>query len=192
MRNQKSKNQLYEFVLTAILAALICIMTVVPYLGYISYGGVIEITTLHIVVIVGSVFLGWRYGAILGGVWGLTCIFRAMTNPLWAAFLNPMVSLVPRILVGIVAALVFKGLVKLKCPKIPAAGIAAAAATLTNTVLVLSALAIFGDSTGMTTFFDVLKTVYLTVIGVNGLIELGAAVVLVPVICLALWKRKHN
>ena len=54
----KNKN-LYHLVLTAILSALIVVMTVVPYTGYIPYGVVTEITTLHIVTIVGAVFLGW-------------------------------------------------------------------------------------------------------------------------------------
>ena len=48
-----------------ILCALIIVMTVVPYTGYIYYG-LIEITTLHIVVAVGAVLLGWEYGAVLG------------------------------------------------------------------------------------------------------------------------------
>ena len=48
-----------------ILCALIIVMTIVPYTGYIYYG-LIEITTLHIVVAVGAVLLGWEYGAVLG------------------------------------------------------------------------------------------------------------------------------
>ncbi len=182
-------NRLYDFVLTAILSALIVMMTIIPYTGYISYGGVIEITTLHIVVIVGAVFLGWQYGAVLGCVWGVTCLLRALTNPLWAAFLNPLVSLVPRIIVGIVAAAVFRGLNKTRLNKYVCIVVAAIAATLTNTLLVLSALAIFGDS--INGFFELFKTVYLTIIGTNGLIELGAAVVLVPVIYFALCKVKR-
>ncbi len=185
----KQKN-LFRLTLTAILSALIAVMTVVPYTGYISYGGVIEITTLHIVVIVGSVFLGWKYGAVLGGVWGLTCLIRATTNPLWAAFLNPLVSVVPRIFVGAVAAWVYAGLCKLRCNGYIASVLAALAATLTNTILVLSALAVFGD--GINGFFDVMKNVYLTVIGVNGLIELAAAAVLTPMLTYALSKVRHN
>ena len=182
-------NRLYDFVLTAILSALILVMTFVPYTGYILYGGVLEITTLHIVVIVGAVFLNWKYGALLGGVWGVSCMLRALTNPLWAAFLNPLVSLVPRVIVGIVAAAVFRGLNRTRLNKYVCIVVATIAATLTNTVLVLSALALFGD--GVNGFFELFKTVYLTVVGTNGLIELGAAVVLVPVIYFALCKVRR-
>ena len=179
----KNKN-LYHLVLTAILSALIVVMTVVPYTGYIPYGVVTEITTLHIVTIVGAVFLGWKGGAVLGGVWGLTCIFRAMTNPQWAAFMNPLVSLVPRVLVGVVAALVFDGLCKIRVNRFLSSIIAAIAAT--NTLLVVSALALFGDR--INGFFELMKNVYLTVITINGLIELAAAAILTPVLTFALSK----
>ena len=121
-----------------ILCALIIVMTIVPYTGYIYYG-LIEITTLHIVVAVGAVLLGWEYGAVLGLVWGVTCVLRALTNPLWAPFVNPLISVVPRGVVGAVGGLVAQGLRKLTLRSGLVAGISAAAATLTNTVLVLSA-----------------------------------------------------
>ena len=54
-----SHEKLRELVLTAILSALIIVMTVVPYTGYITVG-VVEITTLHIVVALGACFLGWK------------------------------------------------------------------------------------------------------------------------------------
>ena len=43
-----------DFIAAAVLSALIIVMTVVPYTGYIYYG-LIEITTLHIVVAIGAV-----------------------------------------------------------------------------------------------------------------------------------------
>ena len=104
----KRKMDTKSMVRAGILCALIIVMTIVPYTGYISYG-LVEITTLHIVVAVGAVMLGWQYGAVLGFVWGVTCILRALTNPLWAPFVNPMVSLVPRILVGMVAGFAAQG-----------------------------------------------------------------------------------
>ncbi len=169
-----------------ILCALIIVMTIVPYTGYIYYG-LIEITTLHIVVAVGAVLLGWEYGAVLGLVWGVTCVLRALTNPLWAPFVNPLVSVVPRVIVGAVGGLVAQGLRKLKLRSGLVAGISAAAATLTNTVLVLSALKLFSTVlTGMPLF----GTIYATLIGVNGSIELVAAILLVPVIVAAVKPRE--
>ncbi len=45
-----------KLVTAGILSALIIVMTVVPYTGYINYG-LVEITTLHIVVAIGAVML---------------------------------------------------------------------------------------------------------------------------------------
>lgn len=182
----KKKADTRNLVRSAILAALICVMTVVPYTGYINYG-LIEITTLHIVVIIGAVMLGWQYGAALGFVWGVTCMLRALTNPLWAPFINPMISLVPRILVGIVGGLVALGLRKLKLHSTLVATLAAVAATVTNTVLVLSALKIFAvEFAGL----PLLSTIYGAIIGVNGSIELVSAIILVPIVVAAVSPKK--
>ncbi|MEZ4508157.1 MAG: hypothetical protein R2881_00415 [Eubacteriales bacterium] len=45
-------------------------------------------------------------------VWGVTSMLRALTNPLWAPFVNPAHLVVPRIFVGMVAGLVAQGLRK--------------------------------------------------------------------------------
>lgn len=184
LHTRKTKTR--DLVRTGILSALIIVMTVVPYTGYINYG-LVEITTLHIVVAVGAVMLGWQYGAVLGFVWGVTCMLRALTNPLWAPFVNPLISLVPRIAVGIVGGLTAQGLRKLRLRSGVVAALSAAAATLTNTVLVLSALKLFST---ILTGLPLLGTIYGTLIGVNGSIELVAAILLVPVIVAAISPRE--
>lgn len=93
-----------------VLSALITVMTFIPYLGYISYGG-LSITLLHIPVIIGAVVLGPKIGALLGGVWGITCIMKAVLAPPTPLegiiFRNPIIALIPRILVGLVAGGIF-------------------------------------------------------------------------------------
>ena len=175
-----------ELVKAGVLAALIIVMTVTPYTGYIYYG-LIEITTLHIIVAAGAVMLGWKYGAFLGLVWGVTCVLRALTNPLWAPFVNPLVSVVPRVLVGIVAGLVSEWMTKARCRPTVTAAVSAAAATVTNTVLVLTALKLFS---AVLTGAPLLGTIYGTLIGVNGVIELVAAILLTPVIVMAVRPRE--
>jgi uncharacterized membrane protein len=177
-----------NLVLTSVFVALIIVMTVVPYTGYINYG-VIEITTLHIVVALGAVCLGWKAGAFLGFVWGFTCVLRAFTNPAWLLFTNPMISLVPRVCVGAVAGLVFSAVRSTKIGETAGAALAGAAATLTNTVLVLSAIYIFGGMIeSYRAFFELFKTILSTLIAVNGVIELIAAVLVTPIIYRALQK----
>ncbi len=179
----KKKSSLINLILVALFSAIVIVFTLVPNLGYISTGP-IEITTLHIVVIIASLFLGVKYGAVVGGVWGITCIARAFVlgagSELFKPFLNPLVSLVPRILVGLIAALIFYALKKTKLNDIISATIAAAVGTLTNTVLVLSALYIFGM--GNQSFFDLFSTIITTIISLNGSIELIAAIIIVPLV----------
>lgn len=187
----KEKKKLVRLVMCALFAALIVVMTFTPYLGYITVG-VIEITTLHIVVIFGAAVLGPKFGAILGGVWGLTCVARAFQFGI-IPFQNPMVSLVPRIIVGLVAGLVFYGLSKTKCKKTISLGLSSIAGTVTNTVLVLGSLKIFG---GFETLFGeaakALDVIIGTLISTNGLIELISATVIVPVLYLATEKYFKN
>lgn len=175
----KEKNR--RLVLASILSALIIVMTVIPYTGYIYYG-LIEITTLHIVVIIGACYLGWKYGMILGFVWGASCMIRAFTNPLWAPFTNPVVSVAPRIFVGLITGMVYEGLKKCKIRNSFASSVSAAAGTVTNTVLVLSALSAFGVSFGG----KLISTIYSTLISLNGVIELLAAVIITPIILAAI------
>ncbi len=173
------KLKLNRLVMCALFSALIVVMTFTPYLGYISVGP-IEITTLHIVAIFSAIVLGPKYGAVIGGVWGVTCIIRAIQMG-FAPFVNPMVSLVPRILVGIVAGLVFWALSKTKCPKPVSLIISTLAGTLTNTVLVISALVLFsGFESLLGAAAAALETIILTLIGTNGLIELISALVIIP------------
>ncbi len=211
----EKKKKLVRLVLFALFAALIVAMTFTPYMGYITVG-IIEITTLHIVVIIGSTILGAKYGAFLGGIWGITCIVRAIQMG-FIPFANPFVSLLPRILVGVVAGLVFMGLSKTKLPKIISLILATLAGTITNTACVLSALKIcddikitYGDINvilgkndflikageisfnGFEALFGegakTLEVIIGTLISTNGLIELVAALILVPSIYMATHK----
>jgi len=177
------KTNTRKMVLCAIFSAIIVAFTVIPYTGYINYAGIIEITTLHIVVILGAIALGWRYGAFLGGVWGITCVLRALTNPLWYPFINPLISVVPRIFVGLVAGLVFMALRK-KIALVPSAAVAALAGSLTNTVLVLTALNLFSDMVKWD-FFEQFKQFFVAIISINGGIELVAAIIIAPVLATA-------
>ncbi len=190
----KKKKQLVRLVLCALFAALIVVMTFTP-LGYIIIGPGIAITTIHLVTILGASILGIKEGAFLGAIWGVLCVIKAFQEPIPAniPFQNPMISVVPRIFVGIVTALVVKTLLKTKIKKPLSVGIGAFAGTLTNTVLVITALNIFNGfetiTLGVTT---TLNTIITTLIGVNGIIEIVAAVILVPAIYTATEKYLKN
>ena len=183
------KKKLNRLVICAFFVALTVVMTFTP-LGYIPVG-VISITTIHISTILGACILGPKYGMVLGGAWGALCIIKAFQEPIPGniPFQNPMISLVPRIIVGLVAGVVFYALLKTKLKKPISLGIAAISATLTNTVLVLTALTLFNGfesiTAGVTT---ALETIFSVLISLNGVIEIIAAVILVPTLYMATEK----
>jgi len=123
------KNRTKELTETALFVAVIIVMSAVPFLGYIPLGP-INATTLHIPVIIGAILFGWKRGALLGGVFGLTSLVKNTISPNASSFVfSPFVPvlgsekgslwalavvLLPRILIGVFAALVFSALVKAK------------------------------------------------------------------------------
>lgn len=124
MRNNKTA----ELVLTALFAAIIIIMAFTP-LGYIPLV-VINATIIHIPVILGSLFCGWKKGSFLGFIFGLTSFIKNTVmpsslsafvfSPILAAsmvgtsgvFKSAFICFVPRILVGVVPYFVYIGVRK--------------------------------------------------------------------------------
>lgn len=93
-------DQIFKLVFASLLATMIIIMTFVDPLGYIPIGGV-AITLIHIPVIVGGIVLGRKYGLVLGLVFGLGSMFRSLLQyTLHAPFVNPLLSVLPRMLFG--------------------------------------------------------------------------------------------
>ncbi|NTW90924.1 MAG: ECF transporter S component, partial [Erysipelotrichaceae bacterium] len=125
-----------------ILIAIIVLMTFVPNIGYIQTG-LLSITTIHIPVIVGSALLGPIGGLVLGTTWGITSFLKVLSMPSTietAIFLNPMVSIFPRILVGLIISYTTMGLSKLVKNKDLKYALVAGIGTLSNTVLVFSSI----------------------------------------------------
>lgn len=99
----------------------------------------VKLTIMHLPVIIGAIIEGPVVGALVGLVFGLFSMYQAIVAPTLISpiFYNPIVSLVPRVLIGIVAYYVYAFLKnKLKKQGL-AISISAILATLTNTVGVL-------------------------------------------------------
>ncbi len=138
----KSRFSARKIAVTGILSALSIALNFTP-LGFMLIPGLpVQITFMHIPVIIGAIIEGPFVGAFIGMVFGLTSLYTAVQQsalPIAFAFLNPLVSVLPRILIGIVVHYVYKGLNSVFKEKKQALsiGISAAAATVTNTVGVL-------------------------------------------------------
>lgn len=171
-----------------ILMGLIILMTFIPNIGYIQTG-LFSITTIHIPVLIGAALMGPIGGLVLGLTWGLTSYFYALTLGTIEAmiFLNPMVSIVPRVLVGLIVSYTTLALDKVNVKEVLKYGLVAGIGTLSNTVLVLSSIFIFA-SEGVLSFNQAFSTIITIIISTNGLLELFAAVIIVPAVVKAIRK----
>ncbi len=173
-----------KMVQLALFTAIIILMAFTP-IGYIKTLG-LEITLIVIPVTVGAIVLGPVSGAILGGVFGITSFIQCFgLSPFGAMLLsiNPVgtfiVCLVPRILMGWLAGLIFVGLNKSDKTKKLSYPLASLAGPLLNTVLFMTALMLFFYNTeyiqGFATSLGTNNVVafVLAFVGINGLIEAG-------------------
>lgn len=189
MRNQKTR----RMALTGMFIALMTLMTFVPQIGFIQITPVIAFTLLHIPVLVGAYLYGWKYGLALGFAFGFLSFLRASISPVTVLdpfFVNPLISVVPRILFGLIAGLVFELLRKAKSIYLRWAFVAFSSAVFTifHSVLVLTMLGLFeGPGIGVT-FGANYWTLMGTIIATNGVSEAVVAFILVPLLCFALMK----
>ena len=150
-----SSKKTKELVQLSLMAAIVVVVAFVPFLGFIPLV-VIKATTVHIPVIVGAILLGPKAGGVLGGIFGLTSIIKNTMEPSLVSFVfTPFVpvpgqssgdlralfiALAPRILVGVVAGLVYQALSKSDPKKRMACAVAAFAGSMTNTCLVMGSI----------------------------------------------------
>ena len=165
---------------------------------------VIKATTMHIPVILGAILMGPSAGAVLGAVFGLCSIWANTTTPglLSFAFSHFMtteglpgvakalwIALGCRILLGVIAGWLWRGLKKCKLPELAALPVTAAVATVCHTVMVMGSIYLllaqqYADAKNVA-----LEAVFGLVIGTvtaSGIPEAIAAAILVTVIGKAL------
>lgn len=112
MKNKKNFN-VRKMAIIGVLGAISAVLGMTP-LGFIPVGPT-RATIMHIPVIIGAIMEGPIVGAFVGLIFGIFSIFQAITNPtpVSVVFLNPLVSVLPRILIGIVTYYVYNSLKKL-------------------------------------------------------------------------------
>ena len=208
MHNRKSRT--YPLAICAMLSAIILLLAFTP-LGLIDLP-LIKATILHVPVIIGAVLLGWRKGALLGGVFGLASLVKNTIAPSALSFaFSPfipvpgtdrgsiwalVICLIPRFLTGITPALVYAGVRRCFRKKnlgvnTGAAILAGIAGALTNTVLVMGLIFLvfrqaYAALQGISV--DAVLGVILGIVGANGVPEAIAAAILTPAICVPLGK----
>ncbi|WP_370829746.1 ECF transporter S component [Clostridium sp.] len=136
-RNTNSSSKTRRLVLIGALGG-ISIFLGISGLGLIRLP-IFSLTIMHIPVIIGALLEGPVVGIAVGLIFGLFSMYQNITAPGLTSFIfwNPIIALIPRILIGIVAYYSFK-LLKSKVKSTGVCvGIASILATLTNTIGVL-------------------------------------------------------
>lgn len=189
LKNRQSIN--YKIAMTGIFGALSIILALTP-IGYIQVGA-LAITIMHIPTILATLIGGLVPGLFTGLIFGISSLVKAATsgNASNIFFVNPLVSVLPRVLFPIAVWGFFKLLNLIpRMPKTISGGIAAAAGTLVHTLLVLGALVIFyGKDLGLKSgemlngFFAFVAATLAT----NGLWEIVSATVLSVIVLGAIY-----
>ena len=195
MKTDSKRMSTRTLTLLGVLTALELIVCFTP-LGSLPIGPIVA-TTSHIPVIIAAVTLGVGAGAYMGAVFGLSSfIVHSFITPMPTSFIftplnavgpvsgnlwSLVICFVPRILLGVVAALLFQWISKFDKKRFIAYGIAALAASLVHTILVLGGLYVFfgqqyADTIGQA--FSALLGMIMMVVLTNGIPEAILAVIL--------------
>lgn len=187
-------NKTFRMVLLGMLSAIIIIQTTVPFLGYIPIGP-LSLTIIQVTVIIAAIVLGTKEGAIVGGIWGIITFIRAFIAPTSViapiVFTNPLVSVLPRILIGVVAAYVFHRILSGKLNETVRMSVAGVLGSLTNTVLVLGFIYLFYRepyANFLELDMEQLLPALMTIVATNGITEAILSGVLAPIISKPLLK----
>ena len=198
MKNKKPFST-RRVVVAGMLAAMIVILDVTG-IGMLRLGFGAAVTFFCLPVLIGVMTEGLFIGLLMGCAFGVISFVQAFSSPepLAPLFMNPLVSVVPRLMIPIVAWLVLKALRPVsnvsekKRAMVRAA--AALAGSLTNTVLVLSMaflMVVLGTAIeGMST--AVVGGILVSLILTNGLPEALCMALIVPPIMSALDKSVYR
>lgn len=191
----QASSKTVRLVQLSLLIALLAVLTFTP-LGFLVIPPV-SITFLHIPVIVGAILLGPADGAILGLAFGILSMIRAtfsgvtpidmMFSPFASGepLQSLIVCLIPRVLLGLLAAWLYLAFRKVGGSKAIAIGAAALLATVCHSVLVLGLLSVLFAA------FP-LKDVWVTIVGINCILEMAAAIVVSVGVCIPLQKFRAS
>jgi len=171
-------NRTRKIVITAVMAA-VSIVLGATRLGFIPWFSGASLTIMHVPVIIGAILEGPVVGMIIGMIFGVFSLIQAAispTGPVDVFFVNPLISVLPRIFIGLTTWLVFRAF-RGKHLAVSTV-LAAITGSLTNTILVLGALGIAGALPW---------TLIIGIIVANGLAEAGAAAVICAAVVLT-WK----
>ena len=166
-----------NLVVTALMAAIAVVLGWTHW-GFIPWFGGVSLTIMHVPVVIAAVIVGPVSGIIVGFIFGVFSMIQAAiapTGPTDVWFTNPLLAVLPRLLIGPCAWLVGRALMRWPAVALSLAG---AAGSLTNTFLVLGMIGLLGYLP-----WSVLGGVVIT----NGFPEMLASALITLTVVAAYW-----
>ncbi len=198
----KSHNNVRKMVIIAMLSG-ICLFLGLTGLGFIPLP-LFKLTILHLPVIIGAIIEGPVVGGSIGLIFGLFSIYQNITapTPMSPFFYNPLVSIVPRVLIGVLSYYIYKLIrAKLKNAKV-AISITAIFGSLINTIGVLGTVyllyfkdyaeILISNGTISSDSVNAVTTALLTVIGTNGIAEAVLSALIVTPVVISIFKMQKK
>ena len=182
-----------KMAIIGVLAAISIMLSMTP-LGFIPIGPT-NATIMHIPVIIGAIVEGPLVGITVGFIFGATSLLKALTMPTITsfAFINPLVSILPRMLIGVIAYYVYKLTIKFTKNVFVSGWITGVVGSLVNTVGVLGMIYIlygarYAEALGESA--SAAKTLILTLGATSGIPEAIVRGFVVSAVCIVFNKRK--
>jgi len=172
-------------------SALVIVLTITN-LGFIVFSPVVSITILPIPVILVATLGGLPEGIFVGAVMGIMSLIKAAMSPsgiLDPLFVNPLCSVLPRMLLGAVAWGIWKLLNFIpKMPKAVSAAVTGFAATFAHTLMVYGCIFLFegADIRSALESLGMAGAGYFTVVGVGIVSEMFEALAS-TIVCAAVY-----
>lgn len=172
----------------------ISIMLGVTGWGYIKLP-ILQATIMHVPVIIGAIIEGPKVGMCIGLIFGISSIIQNIMAPTLLSFalINPLVSVLPRVLIGLTAYYSYRFMIgNNKALKI---GVGAAIGSITNTVGVLGMIYLLylqQYALNMKLNTAAANKVILGIAFANGIPEMIAAVfITIPIVLAVTMVRKR-
>jgi len=193
-------NSVRRITICGMMIAITIILAYTP-IGMINLP-IVSATISHVPTIITAIVVGPIEGIIVGTAFGIISLFKAATSPsglIDPLFVNPFISVLPRIVIGITAHYSYKGMGKLlknsKVKESISIAVAGCVGSMTNTVLVLGMLYfIYGKvliEKMAVENLQAIRTMMLGIVASSGLAEMIISACIAVIVAKALKKALH-
>ena len=186
------KNRNRQIAIIGAFSALIILMGIPGlHLGYIQLNPATSLTIMHIPVILSAILAGLPGALVTGTVFGITSLVNAAANPsgvLDPLFVNPLISVLPRIVFGAFCWILFKLIDFIPhFPKSVNGAVTAFLGTLCHTCAVIGSLFVFAASQTATAMNGAGFIAVMTIILPGAMMEAAAATIVCSAVISAIF-----